>query len=48
MFLVLSQRVFNVFVPRLQKDIVDSLATGNGTFPYELILIYTTIKIFQF
>ena len=46
-FLVLSQRVFNVFVPRLQKDIVDSLASGNGTFPYELILIYTTIKIFQ-
>ena len=45
--LVLLQRVFNVFVPRLQKDIIDSLATGDGSFPYDLILTYTAIKMFQ-
>ena len=45
--LVLLRRVFNVFVPRIQKDIVDSLARSDGSFPYDLILILTTMKIFQ-
>ena len=45
--LVLLRRVFNVFVPRIQKDIVDILARADGSFPYDLILILTTIKILQ-
>merc|ERR1711963_1214973 len=43
--LLLSLRVINLYVPRLNKMIIDSLSESN--FPYQLILIFTLVKIFQ-
>ena len=45
--LVLSLRSINVFVPRLNKQIVDVLAAGDGTFPYETIIALTGVKFLQ-
>lgn len=43
--LLLSLRVINLYVPRLNKMIIDSLSESN--FPYKLILVFTLVKIFQ-
>jgi len=43
--LLLSLRVINLYVPRINKMIIDSLAEQK--FPYQLILIFTVVKIFQ-
>ena len=45
--LVLSLRGFNVLVPRLNKQIVDALAAGDGSFPFDVILIYAGVKFLQ-
>ena len=45
--LVLSQRVVNVFVPRVNRDIVDVLALDIGAFPVDKILLYSFLKIMQ-
>ena len=46
-FLLMSLRVVNVFVPRLNKEIIDILALQNGQFPYGIILLYTLVKLLQ-
>ena len=46
-FLLMSLRVVNVFVPRLNKEIIDVLALQNGQFPYGIILLYTLVKLLQ-
>ena len=46
-FLLMSLRVVNVFVPRLNKEIIDILAIQNGQFPYGIILLYTLVKLLQ-
>ena len=45
--LLMSLRVVNVFVPRLNKEIIDVLALQNGQFPYGIILLYTLVKLLQ-
>ena len=45
--LVLSLRSINVLVPRLNKQIVDILAAGDGTFPYDIIIAFTGVKFLQ-
>jgi len=45
--LVFSQRVVNLFVPRIHKEIVDILALQEGHFPYGVILSYTGLKLLQ-
>ena len=45
--LVISLRVINVFLPRLQRDIIDVLALHDGSFPFDLILYFTGLKILQ-
>ena len=45
--LIVSLRVVNVFVPRLQRDIIDILAQENSPFPYDTILIYSVLKFLQ-
>ena len=45
--LLLSLRGVNVLVPRLNKQIVDILASGGGTFPYEIIIAFTGVKFLQ-
>ena len=45
--LLMSLRVVNVFVPRLNKEIIDILALQNGQFPYGIILLYTLVKLLQ-
>ena len=45
--LVLGLRVVNVFVPRVNRDIVDILALDMGQFPVDKILLYSFLKIMQ-
>ena len=45
--LLLSQRIVNVFVPMIHKDVIDILSLDNGAFPYQKILIYSGIKLLQ-
>ena len=42
-----SQRVVNLFVPRIHKEIVDILALQEGHFPFGVILSYTGLKLLQ-
>ena len=44
---VLSLRGVNVLVPRMNKQIVDALAAGDGSFPYDVIIAFTGVKFLQ-
>ena len=45
--LLLSLRGVNVLVPRLNKQIVDALASGDGKYPYDIIIAFTGVKFLQ-
>jgi len=45
--LLISLRVANVYVPILQKEIVDILALQNGVFPWEKLLIFAAVRLLQ-
>lgn len=45
--LIISLRVVNVIVPRLNRDLIDTLAMQDGQFPLGLILLYTFVKLLQ-
>ena len=45
--LIISLRVVNVIVPRLNRDLIDILALQDGQFPFGLILQYTLVKLLQ-